>query len=68
MGSFKCILTFETEEDMEEALASGQESLENHFSDVRKWLEKECRQSRQVWVEYLRVPPHGWFAGIFKSI
>ena len=48
MGSFKCILTFETEEDMDEALASGQEILENHFSDVRKWSEKECRQSKQV--------------------
>ena len=53
---------------MKEALATGKDLLLNHFSNVRRWSEVECYKSRQVWIECLGVPPHGWPFNNFKHI
>ena len=49
MGAYKTVMTFETKNDMEEALAS--DYLLNHFEEVRKWSMEECSQTRRVCVE-----------------
>lgn len=39
MGSYKCLLTFETKEDLEAALSARSELIFSHFDDIRRWLE-----------------------------
>ena len=68
MGSSKCVLPFETKAEVKEALATGSDLLKNNFIDVRKWLELECCQSRQVWIECFTLPPHGWSSDNFNTI
>ena len=68
MESSKCILTFDIEKDMTKALGFGRDLLENHFSNVKRWLEMECCKCGQVWLECFGVRPHGWSSRNFKSI
>ena len=60
LGPYKAIVTFESKEDMEEALVSYKDLLLNHFAKVRKWSEEEVYQTRRVWIGCLGTPPHAW--------
>ena len=42
VGAFKALITFETKEDMEEAMGSGLDLLLNHFDEVKPWTEVKC--------------------------
>ena len=67
LSSFKFLLTFPTEERMEEALEH-QTELHQWFIDVKKWGVEECCDSRKVWLDIVGVPPHGWKWENFKKI
>ena len=58
-GSYKCLLTFETNEDVEAALSDGRDLLLNHFDEVKQWSDMELCQTRHVWLDCVGVPPHG---------
>ena len=52
---------------MEEALANHAE-LELWFINIKKWDKYDCCETRIVWLEIFRVPPHGWTWENFKGI
>ena len=67
LSSFKFLLTFSTEEDLDEALEH-QEVLEQWFCDIKRWGIEEACDTRRVWLDIIGVPPHGWKWENFKQI
>ncbi|MED6188354.1 hypothetical protein PIB30_085154 [Stylosanthes scabra] len=58
MGSMKMLITFDTKQNMEEALNSC--FLLNQFLEVRRWTKDETNRLRRCWIEVIGVPIHGW--------
>ena len=50
MGAYKALVTFDSRESLEEALATAKDLLLNHFKEVRKWTDGELCQTRRVWL------------------
>jgi len=67
LSSFKFLLTFPTEERMEDAL-NHQDELHHWFFEVKRWGVEEFCDSRKVWLAIVGVPPHGWSWENFKKI
>ena len=68
MGAYKALVTFDSRESLEEALATAKDLLLNHFKEVRKWTDEELCQTRKVCLECYGIPPDAWNAEIIKNI
>ena len=66
MGAYKTLITFETKEDVEDAL--GSDFLLNYFEGIRRCSEDEFCQTRRVWIECFGLPPHAWSASNLRKI
>jgi len=66
LSSFKFILTFPTNEMMEETL-NNHEELDFWLCDVQRWSNYEYCDTRKIWLEIYRAPP-GWLWENFKNI
>ena len=67
LSSCQFLLTFPSEERMEEALAQ-KESLFYWFYDVKKWGVEDRCEARRIWLTIVGVPPQGWLWENFKNI
>ena len=68
MGSYKVLITFLTEVDMEEVLAIGSTFLGQFFKEVKRWSSDEVCQTRRTWVECIGVPLQAWSQANLKKI
>ncbi|MED6170332.1 hypothetical protein PIB30_029935 [Stylosanthes scabra] len=66
LGSYKLVLTFNSIENMEEAVQSA--FLLNHFGKVRKWNEDESNRSRKAWLDIYGMPFHEWNEDNFQKV
>lgn len=67
LSSFKFILTFPTQDRMEEVLSNNEE-LDLWFVSVKKWDDYDYWETRRVCIEIFGVPPHGWTWDNFKKV
>jgi len=67
LSGFKFILTFQSRDEMEEALRNHEE-LDHWFYDIKRWDKYDSCTIRKVWLEVIGVPPHGWKWENFKKI
>jgi len=67
LSSCQFLLTFPSEERMEEALAQ-KDALFYWFSDVKKWGVEDRCEARRIWLTIVGVPPQGWLWENFKNI
>ena len=66
IGTYKTLITFETREDMEDAM--GSDYLLNYFEDIRRWSDEEYSQTQRLWIECLGMPPHAWSSANLRKI
>jgi len=67
LSGFNFILTFQSTEEMEEALMNHEE-LDFWFYEIKRWDRYACSTTRKVWLEVFGVPPLGWKWENFKRI
>jgi len=67
LSGFKFILTYQSEEERDEALRNHKE-LDQWFSEIKVWDRYDTCTTRTVWLEVIGVPPHGWTWENFKKI
>ncbi|MED6146519.1 hypothetical protein PIB30_035221 [Stylosanthes scabra] len=66
LGSYKLVLTFDSIENMEEAVQSA--FLLNHFGEIRKWNEDESNRSRKAWLDIYGMPLRVWNEDNFQKV
>ena len=68
MGANKTLVTFETNEDKDEAMKTGLELLQKYCIEVRPWLEEEWCQAQKTWVECHGIPSQAWTKENIKKL